>query len=102
MIRNIKTRVKDGAPQVETELTINFDGVTVEELQAGFARSLVIDEQNKWRKAGSIPTKATVNVREELDAPRAPRGPMDPKIALQKFLATLDPEARKAWIAENL
>lgn len=102
MERTIKTRVKDGAEPVETKIVLDFSGCSREDLEDLASKTEIIRKQGEWRKAGSIPTSCTVDVKADLDAPRASRGPVDPKVTLQKFLATLDPEAKKAWIAEQL
>lgn len=103
MERVIKTRVREGAPVVETKLTVDFGTFTEKALQELAFRSLAIEAQSEWRKDEAIPTEFTITSQTHgPDAPREKRGPVDPKVALQKYLATLTPEERKAWIAEQM
>ncbi len=100
MERVIKTRVKDGAPQVTTNVTIDFETFSNEDILELAAKSLVIEAQGEWRKDGNIPTSATITASEfGPSAPRAKRGPVDQKAVAAKFLST--PEG-KAWLAANM
>ena len=97
MERVIKTRVKDGAEPVVTNVTIDFESFSLEDIRELAAKSLVIEAQSEWRKAGSIPTEATLTSAEfGPSAPRAKRGPVDPAA----LLAKMSPEERAALFAK--
>ncbi len=97
MNRSIKTRVKDGAEPVVTSVTIDFSTFSPEDIQELAAKSLVIEAQSEWRKAGEIPTEATITSAEfGPSAPRAKRGPVDPAA----LLAKMSPEDRAALFAK--
>lgn len=97
MARVIKTRLAEGAPQVSTNVTVDFSGVSREELEELASKSVIITEQGNWRKNGEIPTgDFTISVREQLDRERAPRGPVD----VSKLLAKMDPAERAALLAK--
>ena len=99
MERYIKTRVKDGAEPVVTSVTIDFGSFSEAAIQELAAKSLVIEAQSEWRKAGSIPTSVNITAADYgPDAPRAKRGPVD----LGAMLAKMDPEQRAALLAKYL
>jgi hypothetical protein len=97
MERNIKTRVKDGAEPQVTKVTIDFGSFTEADIRELAAKSLVIEAQSDWRKAGSIPAEATITSAEYgPSAPRAKRGPVD----VGSLLAKMSPEERAALLAK--
>ena len=68
----IGTRAKAGEPKVETNLTVNWDGMTPEDIQALAQAALIVKVQSSWRKS-SIPAEATVNVVDFKVGTRAPK-----------------------------
>lgn len=98
METTIKTRLNERADRVETKLTLNFDGVTTEQLHDLARRSAVIAWQSKVRAEGVIPTEATFNVTECFETRK--RGPIDPVQAARNALAKMSEEERAAFLAQ--
>jgi hypothetical protein len=69
----IATRMTKGSAKVETKLTLDFTGVTREELIDLATPTLVIDNQAVYRN-GSIPASDVVKVKEFLARPRGAGG----------------------------
>lgn len=63
IVVNVATAVDEHAAQQITVLTLDFDGVSLEALQAYAIRQIKIDLQRGWRKNG-IPAEAAVAVKE--------------------------------------
>lgn len=97
MEKTIKTRLDARSEKVETKLTLNFDGVTEEQMKELASRSAIIAWQSKARAEGTIPTEATFNVAEVFE--RKPRGPVDPVQAAKAALAKMSEEERAAFLA---
>lgn len=76
----------------ETALTIDWSNVTNEDIRALAQQALIVKWQARVRKAGTIPTEATIDVGEYKVGARAPRGPVDVAALLQK----MDPDALAA------
>lgn len=74
---------KDSAP-VKTNLTLNWDGMTEEDLRTLAQQALIVKLQGSWRKNG-IPTEITVNVVEHKVGTRAARGPVNISAAVEKM-----------------
>lgn len=84
---------------VKTNVTFNWQNVTVEELQELATSQAVIMAQSRWRKDGSIPSgDHTVTMRELLDAERAPRK----SATVESLFDRMDPAQKKAWLAEQM
>lgn len=97
MNKTVNTKLDARAEKVQTSLTLNFDGVTQEQLQELAARSAIIAWQAKVRSEGVIPTEATFNVAEVFE--KKPRGPVDPVQAARNALAKMTDEERAAFLA---
>jgi hypothetical protein len=91
----VSTRKDKNSDEVKTNLTLNWDGVTEDDLRALAQQALIVKLQGGWRKNG-IPSEVTVKVIEHKVGTRAPRGPIDLATAIQN----LNPEERKALLAK--
>ena len=69
MDRTFKTSMTKGSTRVETVATIDFAGVTQEQLEELAAASVIIMQQAIYR-AGSIPATDTIKVLELLKRER--------------------------------
>lgn len=92
----VDTRVEAGAEKITTQLVINWDEISNEEIRALAAQSIVIKWQGQRRAEKSIPTEATIKASEYKLGTRAPRKPTD----IMSMIAKLDPEARQALLAK--
>lgn len=97
MQKNVNTKLDARSEKVQTALTLNFEGVTQEQLQDLAARSAIIAWQAKVRSEGAIPTEATFNVSECFETRK--RGPVDPVQAARNALAKMSEEERAAFLA---
>lgn len=82
----IETRLATGSPKVETELTLDWTGVTPEEMKEWASRTVVISWQRVSRDAGKIPTKDHVKVHDFM----AGKGRPEKVVTPEKFLAEAD------------
>ena len=87
----VTTRPAAGAEPVKTNLTLNWDGMTEEDLRALAQQALIVKLQANWRK-NSIPTEATVNVVDHKVGTRAPR------TAKELDIGSLTPEQKQALV----
>ena len=97
MNKTIKTRLSERSERVETNLTLNFENVTQEQLQELASRSAIIAFQAKCRADGEIPSEATFDVAEVfVKQPRTPKNPLD---AAKAALAKMSDEERASFLA---
>lgn len=82
----IQTRLAKGSAQVETDLTIDWSGITPEKMQELAERSLVISVQRVYRDAGKIPTKDTIKALDFLNG----KGRPEKQITPEKLMASVD------------
>lgn len=80
----VTTRADAKADPIKTNLTLNWEGVTEEDLRALAQQALIVKLQGGWRKNG-IPEEITVNVVEHKVGVRAPRGPVNIAAAVEKM-----------------
>lgn len=95
----VKTRKAETEKEATvTNLTLDFTGMTPEELAALAANntSLVVRVQSVWRKDGIPAGDYTLNVKDFLARERAPRA----KLSLAEQLAKLSPEERASLLAQ--
>lgn len=99
MERTVKTRLtKDEKIATETKVTIDWTGVTREELEELAASTVVINEQAIWRTSGKIPAAETIKVREQLDRPRGAGFKATPESLAARALK-MSPDEVKALMA---
>ena len=92
---NVKTRAHARGEVVETALTIDWDGMTQEDLIALASQTLVIKLQGAWRN-GTIPAgEHSVKAVDHKVGVRAPRKPTDIFAAAAK----MSPEERAKLLA---
>jgi len=70
-MKTFKTRLVAGGDVVTTNATINWDGVTDEQLKSLAMRSVVIATQDVYRTAGHVPSTDTIDVAKMLTRERA-------------------------------
>lgn len=92
----VDTRPAAGAEAVTTNLSINWEGVSPEEVQALAQQALVVKLQGKWRKDGIPAGDFSVNASDYKIGVRAPRV----KQTLEQMLAALSPAERAALVAK--
>ena len=81
MNKIVKTRLNERSERVETNLTLDFQNVTEDQLQELASRAAIIAWQSKVRAEGEIPTEATFNVAEVFD--RKPRTPKNARFSVR-------------------
>ena len=70
----VETRLTKGGKSYATKLTLDWAGVSEDEMQEMAARSVIINAQRIYRDAGKVPTgEHTEKVRDLLDGKRPPR-----------------------------
>ena len=69
---SISTKANKDSEAVDTALTLNWEGMTEDDLRALAQQALIVKLQANWRK-NSIPSEATVNVVDHKVGTRAPR-----------------------------
>jgi type II secretory pathway component PulM len=89
----VSTRARKDAEAVTTKLTINWEGISPEEIRALAQQALIVKLQGKWREDG-IPQTIVVNAADYKIGVRAPRR----TLSLAEMLANLSPEERKALL----
>jgi hypothetical protein len=73
---NVQTRPEAGKEAVTTNLTIDWEGMTEDDLRALAQQSLIVKLQGQWRR-GVIPTELTVKAIEHKVGVRGPRTKAD-------------------------
>ena len=92
----VTTRPAAGAEAVTTNLTVNWEGMTPDDIQALAQQALIVKLQGKWRKDGIPNGDATVNAVDYKIGTRAPKGKPD----LATMIAKLSPEEKAALLAK--
>lgn len=90
---NVSTRPAAGAEPVKTELTLDWTGMSEDDLKALAQQALIVKLQGSWRKGG-IPTSTTVLVSDHKVGTRAP------KKSLTEQLSSLSAAERAELIAK--
>ena len=91
---NVSTKVnKDAEAPIITELTLDWTGMSEDDLRALAQQALIVKLQGSWRK-GEIPTSATVLVSDHKVGTRAP------KKSLTEQLSSLSAAERAELIAK--
>lgn len=93
----VDTRANKDSEVITTNLSINWEGMSNDDLIALAQQTIVIKLQGAWRKNG-IPTELKVNATEHKVGVRAPRSPQ----SLDSLLAKLTPEQRAELAAKLL
>lgn len=89
----VETRLAKGASPVETDLTLDWTGVTPEKMKELAERSVVISVQRVYRDAGKIPATDKIIVKDFMEGKGRPERQLTP----EKVLANVEkmtPEQR--------
>lgn len=92
----VQTKAKAGAEAVTTNLTINWEGMTPEDIRALAQQALIVKVQGNWRANGIPAGDHTVNAVDYKPGTRAPRKPAD----LATLIAQMSAEDRAALLAK--
>ena len=91
----VSTKARKDAPAIKTNLTINWDGMTPEEMRELAQAGIVIKWQADKRENG-IPTEETINAVDYKVGNRKPKSKPD----VVALLMALSPEDRAAALAK--
>lgn len=92
----VETRPAAGADAIVTNLTIDWEGMSLEDTRTLAAQALVVKLQGSWRKNGIPSGEYTVKAVDHRPGVRAPRT----KQSLEQMIAALSPEAKAALLAK--
>ncbi len=97
----VSTKVDKDSDAKETVLSVDWDGITSQQLKAGYLAYMVVKVQGVWRKGGVIPSKISIKASEYAPGTRH-TSTMTPEQALAtvKSEALADKAKRAALIAE--
>lgn len=94
----ISTRLTKGGAEHKTEITLDWTGVTQEQLKEWAGRTVIISWQRVARDAGKVPAKDNVKVKEFMEGKGRPEKAVTP----EKILAAaekMDPKAAADLLA---
>ena len=92
----VKTKPDARSEAVITNLTINWEGMTEDDVRALAQQALVVKVQGQWR-AGDIPVgDHELKAADYKVGVRAPRGPVDPIATFKK----MTPEQQAEFLAK--
>lgn len=92
----VNTKPEAGAEAVTTNLTLNWEGMTTEDVQALAQQALIVKLQGQWRKNGIPAGDATVNVIDhKVGTRQAPT-----KQTLEQMIGALSAEEKAALLAK--
>jgi hypothetical protein len=91
----VDTKPSKDAESIKTNLTINWEGMSQEDIVALAQQALVVKLQGAWRKNGIPNGDFTVNATDYKVGTRAARKPAD----LATMIAALSPEEKAALLA---
>lgn len=95
----VATRPAAGADAITTNLTINWEGMSDEDVRALAQQALIVKVQGNWRKNGIPEGDHEINAVDYRPGVRAPRKPAD-VLTLLKNLSAEDRAAILAKFAE--
>lgn len=95
-IVEVATRANKEAAEVVTNLTVNWDGMTEDDVRALAQQALIVKLQSSWRKSGIPEGDHTVAAVEHKVGSRAPRKPADVFALAQ----ALSPEQKAELLAK--
>lgn len=95
----VDTKANKDAESVKTNLTIDWEGMTSEDVQALAQQALIVKLQNGWRKNGIPNGDHTVKAAEFKIGVRAKREPASLESLLQKLSAEERAELLKKFAA---
>lgn len=92
----VSTKANKAADAVITNLTINWDNMTNEEIRELAQQALIVKVQTGWRSNGIPAGDHTINAADHKVGTRAPRKPTD----ILSLISKLGPEERAALLAK--
>lgn len=95
-VTEVKTKPDARAEAVTTNLTINWEGMTEDDVRALAQQALVVKIQGGWRKNGIPAGDHEVNAADFRVGVRAPRSAPD----IATMIGKLSPEEKAALIAK--
>lgn len=93
--QEVATRPEAGKDAVVTNLTIDWEGMSLEDTRTLAAQALIVKLQGAWRKSTIPAGDFTVKAYDHRPGVRAPKE----KLSLAEQIKRLDPEARAALLA---
>ncbi len=93
----VSTKPNKTGAEVKTVLTVDWNGITEEQLKAGYASFMVVKLQGGWRKNG-IPSTASVKAADYAPGTRHAGGPI-PLEGIKATLPSMTPEQKAALLA---
>lgn len=94
----VSTRLVKGGPEHKTELTLDFTGVTSDQLKEWATKTVIISWQRVQRDAGKIPAKEHVKVKEFMEGKGRPEKQVTPEKILGA-VEKMDPKAAADLLA---
>lgn len=94
----VSTRLVKGGPEHKTELTLDFAGVTQDQLKEWATKTVIISWQRVQRDAGKIPAKEHVKVKEFMEGKGRPEKVITPEKILSAT-EKMDPKAAAELLA---
>ena len=95
-VTEVKTKPDARAEAVTTNLTINWEGMTEDDVRALAQQALVVKIQGGWRKNGIPAGDHEVNAADFRAGVRAPRSAPD----IAALIGKLSPEEKAALLAK--
>lgn len=96
--QKVTTRPEAGKTGIVTNLTIDWENMTPDDIRALAQQSLIVKLQSAWRKDGIPAGDHTVNAANYKVGVRAPRTPQ----TLESMLSKLTPEEKAALVEKLL
>lgn len=93
----VDTKESKDSASIATQLTIKWDGMTVEDVKALAQQALIVKLQGAWRKNGIPEGEHVVNAADYKVGTRAKREPMTAEAALNKL-----PEAERIALVRSM
>ena len=89
----VDTKKDKDSQSKQTALTVDWTGITEQQLRAGFQAFLIVKLQGSWRAKG-IPATYVAMAKDHAPGMRAP------SLTLDQQLSALTPEERKALLVK--
>lgn len=94
----VSTRMVKGGAEHKTDLTLDWTGVTQDQLKEWAGRTVIISAQRVWREAGKVPAREVLKVKDFMEGKGRPEKVVTPEKVL-KAAETMDPKAVEELVA---
>lgn len=94
----VKTKIDQSGVATETQVTIDWETFTEEQLRSQATKALVILAQRRWREDGNIPGSYTITAAD-LEKKKAEK---DPVKAVENNWTRMSPEEQKNWLEARM